>query len=180
MKNKIFATSLLALSLIAQPAFAQTANEAQANVEMMSQVTKAADFINNAAFSDKFEIESSNLAQGNSTSDKVRSFAAMMVNDHSKASQELLAVAKAAGISATPPPELQPRHRAIVDSLLPLRGAEFDARYIEAQVQAHTEGVALFTAYAQNGDNPELKAFAAKTLPTLQQHLEMVTAMKGQ
>ena len=55
-----------------------------------------------------------------------------------------------------------------------MTGSEFDRAYDEMQQQAHEEAVALFSDYARNGDNPDVKAWAAKTLPHLREHLEMV------
>jgi putative membrane protein len=173
------AAALLAFGFLAVPlGVAQTSNDPAVVLKSLSAVTKAADFVNNASYSDKFEIDSSNLAHGNTTNKAVMEFAKQMIDDHSKASTELRNAAKADGLNVTPPPALDARHQAMIDVLTPLKNDEFDDKYIEFQTQAHKEGVTLFTAYATNGDRPELKAFAAKTLPTLQHHLDMISGVK--
>ena len=177
MKRPVAA--LLAFSLVTMPlAFAQNADDPATVLKAMSAVTTAPDFVNAASYSDKFEIDSSNLAQGNTTNKAVMDFAKQMIADHSKASEELRNTAKADGLAVTPPPALDARRQAMIDVLTPLKEAQFDAKYIEFQTHAHKEGVALFTAYSSNGDKPELKAFAAKTLPTLQEHLDKISASK--
>ena len=67
---------------------------------------------------------------------------------------------------------LDAEHQQMIQRLQGLRGAEFDRMYIQQQVQAHQKAVDLFTAYSQNGDQAELKQWAARTLPALQQHLQ--------
>jgi putative membrane protein len=169
---------LLLCMTTASTVIAQTADDPSATMQVLSNITTSSDFVNLASLSDKFEIDTANLAHGNTTNEAVRNVAQQILDDHSKAGAELRNVAKAAGMAVTPPPALDARKQAVVNALTPLRDAEFDAKYIEAQIQAHQEGVALFTSYADKGDNAELKAFAAKTLPMLQKHLEMVTALQ--
>jgi putative membrane protein len=179
MKFVSAAAAVLLLGMSAlSPALAQAENDPSKTLQVLSNVTTSSDFVNLASLSDKFEIDSANLAHGNTTNEAIRNVAQQILDDHSKAGAELRNVAKAAGMAVTPPPALDARKQAVVNALTPLRDAEFDAKYIEAQIEAHKEGVALFTSYADKGDNAELKAFAAKTLPTLQQHLAMVTALQ--
>jgi putative membrane protein len=71
------------------------------------------------------------------------------------------------------PTELDAEHKRKLDDLAKLSGREFDTAYDRAQMEAHREAVALFESYAQTGDNPDLKQWAAKTLPHLKAHLTM-------
>ncbi|TKB30574.1 MAG: DUF4142 domain-containing protein, partial [Mesorhizobium sp.] len=74
--------------------------------------------------------------------------------------------------SATAPagPSLDTKHQALLDQLKEASGDSFQSKYIDMQTQAHKEAVALFSAYANSGDDPAMKEFAKKTLPVLQMH----------
>src|SRR5712671_2681649 len=76
-------------------------------------------------------------------------------------------------VKAPLPTGLDAEHQKKLDELKAKSGKEFDRAYDQMQLQAHEEAVALFSDYARNGDNPDLKAWAAKTLPHLREHLEM-------
>lgn len=141
-------------------------------------VTTAQQFVPIAAASNMFEIESSRLALQKSQSAGVKSFAQEMIDDHTKATKEMQAVLAKANLAA--PAAMDARHQQMVTQLNSASGAQFDQAYMTMQLQAHQEAVALFTSYSQGGDNPDLKAFATKTLPTLKEHLAMVQkAQKG-
>jgi putative membrane protein len=179
MKAKLMAAAA-ALFIFTTPGFAQeTTDNAKASIEAMSKVTTAQEFVTHAAMSDMFEIQTGQMAQEQGGSDAAKQFGQMLVQDHSNASKELMNLAKAAGIDAQPPSALDQRHQVIVDSLKDAEGAGFDKAFGQAQAQAHQEGIALFQAYSQNGDNDQLKAFAQKGLPKLQQHLEMAQQLAG-
>jgi putative membrane protein len=101
-----------------------------------------------------------------------------MISDHQKTSGELKAMAQNGGSTmSAPPAALDQKHQRMLDKLKGLKGAQFNKQYQADQVAAHREAVALFDRYAKSGDNAELKAWAAKTLPTLQQHLQMAQNM---
>ena len=162
----------------AAPAFAQdNAATTSAAVDPAS-ITEPADFANMAAISNMFELESSTLALERATGEEVKTFAEQMIADHTKAAQEMLPAATEEGL--TPPEDLDDRHQDMLDQLSDLEGEEFDMAYIQAQVQAHDEAVALFEAYSTNGAEGPLKEFATATLPTLQMHQEHVRGLAGQ
>lgn len=77
-----------------------------------------------------------------------------------------------------PPATLDKTHQAKLDKLSKLQGKDFTKHYDDMQVPAHKDTVSLFQRYAKDGDNPELKAFAGKTLPKLQEHLKMAEALE--
>jgi predicted outer membrane protein len=110
------------------------------------------------------------LAAGQGASAEVKKFGQQMVDDHSKANDDLNKIADAKRI--TPAPRMDAKHSAAFDKLATLRGADFDKEYIAGQIADHKEAVALFEAEAKNGKDEDLKAFAAKALPTIKAHLD--------
>jgi putative membrane protein len=100
------------------------------------------------------------------------------VDDHSAANSELTQLATSKGI--TLPTELDTKHRADVTRLSKLSGAAFDGAYSKAMLDDHVKDVAAFEKESTSGTDPEVKAFATKTLPTLKQHLEMARSLNGQ
>ncbi|WP_421693213.1 DUF4142 domain-containing protein [Aestuariivirga sp.] len=178
----IFAAA--ALLLFTAPSFAQDtaapANDAgTVALEQMSKVTRAQDFAMLAATSDMFEIQSGEMAQKQGGNPGVQEFGAHLVKDHSMSTAELTKIVEAEKLDAALPAKLDPRHQAIVDSLQDAKAEGFDAAFLQSQIQAHREGIALFEAYAQNGDNAQLKGFAQKGLPVLKQHLAMAQTLAG-
>jgi putative membrane protein len=81
-------------------------------------------------------------------------------------------------VKAMLPTSLDSEHQKMLDELKAKSGKEFDSNYDQIQVEAHEDAVALFDAYAKDGDDPELKRWAAKTLPHLKQHLTMAEKLK--
>jgi putative membrane protein len=169
---------LLGVSLLgATAAFAQTATETPA-AAAPAEVTNPQQFADMASSSNMFEIESSRIALEKASSEEVKTFAQHMIDDHTKAGEDMKAAAQSDGI--TPAEALQPAHQAKLDELSGMEGEAFDQAYLSAQVAAHDEAVALFEGFSANGEDSALKAFAANTLPTLQQHREEVGALAGQ
>jgi putative membrane protein len=158
---RIFIAAAMGLALFAGSANAQT--------------PPAQEFVNKVAISDMFEIQSSKLAATKADADS-KTFAQTMVTDHTKTSDELKALV--GKIKLTLPSAMDDAHKKKLDDLTKLSSDQFDDMYDRAQVEAHEEAVKLFTAYSNNGDNADLKAWAAKTLPALQHHLEMAKKLK--
>ena len=117
------------------------------------------------------EVELGKLAQERGTSDAVKQFGQRMVDDHSKANSELSQLAQSKGV--TVPSGLDAKAQATKDKLSKLSGAAFDRAYIADMVKDHRTDIAEFQKEANSGHDAETKAFAAKTLPTLQEHLRM-------
>lgn len=169
-------TIMLGVSLLAvNTAFAQAPAEAPAAV---AAVTDPQQFADMASSSNTFEIESSRVALEKSTNDQVLAFAQHMIDDHTKAGQDMMAAAQSDGI--TPATALQPHHQSQLDELTGLEDEAFDEAYLAAQVAAHDEAVALFEAFSTNGEESALKSFAAETLPTLQEHRAEVGTLAGE
>jgi putative membrane protein len=136
------------------------------------------NFITEAAEAGHAEVELGKIAQQNGASQAVKDFAARMVADHGKANQELASIAK--GLGVTPPMQPGSKHQADAKKMMKLKGADFDREYAEHMVKDHEKTVSLFEKQSKNGDAGELKAFASKTLPTLQEHLKMAQDLKKQ
>ena len=128
-------------------------------------------FVHNAAIGGLAEVEMGKLAQQKAGSDQVKQFGSRMVDDHSKANDELKQIASAKGI--TLPTDLDSKHKSKMDKLQKLSGAEFDRAYMDDMVADHKEDVSEFQKQSSSGKDSDLKGFASKTLPTLQDHLKM-------
>jgi putative membrane protein len=136
-------------------------------------------FIDKAAVSNKFEIDTSELALKYGKSADVKSFAQKMIDDHKKAGADFKAGLAQANIEP-PADSLDVSHTAKYAKLrLFTTEKGFDSAYVDEQLEAHKEAVATFKDYAANGPTPALKSFAEKTLPTLQHHLDMVQTLRS-
>jgi putative membrane protein len=168
------ATKLLAgvaLATLSFAAFSATGQE-ETDTSLAAQ-----QFADAAASSNMFEIRSSELAIDRASNEDVKLFAQQMITDHTAASEKLMAAAQQDGI--TPSDQMAPHHQNMLDGLTSADGEASDAAYVEAQVAAHEEAVALFEAYVADGPEGALKAFATETLPTLILHHEHVSALAG-
>ena len=136
-------------------------------------------FVTGAAEAGMAEVEAGKLAESKASSSAVKAFAERMVKDHSKANEDLMALASKKGIN--PPAEPSAAQRATLSSLQKLSGAEFDEAYAKQMgVQAHQDAVALFERAAKDVNDTDIKAFAVATLPTLKEHLEMSQKLENQ
>ena len=169
MKRLVIAS--LALSL-AVPAFAQSAAEKTGVNSLIGVPPKTEDFVQEAAASDMFEIASSKLAAERGD-DATKAFAQQMVADHQKTSDELKALVSSGKVKATFPSAMTSEQQSMLDKLNGLQGDDFNKQYHSDQESAHEDAVDLFKRYGDEGDNPELKAWAAATRPALEQHLQM-------
>jgi putative membrane protein len=118
------------------------------------------------------EIQSSQFVAPNADAD-TKPFAERMIRDHTQTSNELKELVQSGKVRAELPSGLDAEHQKKLDDLKKLIGRELDRQYDRMQLQAHQEAVDLFGRYAQGGDNNDLKAWAAKTLPHLREHLTM-------
>jgi putative membrane protein len=143
------------------------------------QVSKQAEqFVHEAAMAGIAEVKLGEMATERAQSADVKQFGQRMVTDHTKANDKLKAIAQDKNIEV--PAEMNKKHQKIADKLAKLQGEEFDRAYIRAMVKDHEKAVELFSKEAQQGQDPDLKAFAAETLPTLQEHLTMVNELAQQ
>jgi putative membrane protein len=141
---------------------------------MLSSMDKK--FMMDAAMGGKAEVAMAQLALERASSDAVKQYAQKMIDDHTKAGEELMQVASMKGI--TLPMEPDAKHKALLAKMQGLSGAEFNSLYIKmAGVQDHQKMEKLFMSESAKGKDADAKGFAAKTLPTVQEHLRMAREM---
>ena len=128
-------------------------------------------FVEEAAIGSMAEVEMGNLAQQKAGSDAVKQFGRRMVTDHSKANDELKQVAASKGMQV--PAALDEKHKKDLDRLSKMTGADFDKAYMSHMLDDHKKDVADFKKQASSAKDQDVKAFASKTLPTLQEHLQL-------
>jgi putative membrane protein len=136
-----------------------------------------AQFARDAAADGLAEVELGRLAVEKASSAEVKSFGQMMVEDHSKANEELKALASRKDINL--PSDPKPEHKAEKERLEKLSGAAFDQAYAKAMAKEHKKAVDLFSKQASRGADAELKAWAAQKLPTLKQHHAKAAELAG-
>jgi putative membrane protein len=130
------------------------------------------DFVQKAAMSDMYEVEAGKIASQKGQTAPVKGFGEMMVDAHSKTTEELKGIVASEKIKVDLPETLDAKHQKLINDLNAASTADFDKTYAKQQVDGHQDAVNLFDSYAKKGDNAALKAFAQKTLPVIQQHLD--------
>ena len=126
-------------------------------------------FVREAAQGGLAEVELGKLATEKGSSDDVKKFGQRMVDDHSKANDELKQIASSKGIDV--PQEISAKDKMLKAKLSKLSGPNFDVAYMESMVKDHKKDVGDFTKESTSGADPDVKEFATKTLPTLKDHL---------
>ena len=129
------------------------------------------DFVQKAAMSDMYEIEAGKIATQKGQSDAVKQYGTKMTEMHTQMSNELKSIVEADKINVQLPTKLDDKHQKMIDDLNEAKAEDFDKTYIDQQESAHKTAVDLFEDYAESGDNGAVKAFAAKTLPIIKEHL---------
>ena len=122
-------------------------------------------FMRNAAKGGMMEVAMGKLAEQNGQSDDVKAFGKRMVADHSKANDELMALAEKKGVK--------------LPSEKPAKQWSSDKDYMTMMVKDHEKDLAEFQAEASNGSDPDLKKFAERTAKTVQKHLELAKETQG-
>jgi putative membrane protein len=168
--------ALMAFMAIAT-AHAQTPNVSGVEPASTKPNVPSADrrFADEAAQAGAAEINDAQTALKNADRQDIKDFGQHMIDDHSKAAAKLKSLATGEGL--TLPSGESAADQKQSDTLQKLSGARFDRQYILTERKAHKAAVALFTAESKNGKDGELKSFAGETLPVLQGHLNMITAM---
>jgi putative membrane protein len=197
MRSALVVSSFAALALaFASPSFAQQAPAAMPSQGTMPQTQMPAqnqtqpghmatseqaqkhklserdrNFAKEAALGGMAEVELGKLAQQNAHKEDVKQFGAKMVQDHTNINQQLMPILAAKDVTA--PTQLDEKHRKTLDKLSKMRGAEFDRTYMHDMVEDHEKDVKKFRQEAEHGNDADLKAFAQKTLPVLEEHLKL-------
>lgn len=168
--RKILATCTLLT--ISTAAFAQSTAETTGVNSTLGIPPTTEDFVKEASMSDMFEIESSKLALQKG-GDATKAFAQQMIDAHHKTTSELKALLDGGKVKAVPATAMSDAQTKSLEELRGLSGNDFDEAYQDEQEDAHEDAVDLFKRYGSEGDNPDLKAWAAKTVPALEHHLKM-------
>jgi putative membrane protein len=134
-------------------------------------------FMNEAASGGMMEVEAGRLASETATSDRVKAFGNMMVQDHTNANNELKGLAAQKNVML--PDSMMAEHREHINKLKNKTGKEFDKAYMSMMVTDHNEDVNKFQVTANNAADADLKAFASKTLPVLRTHLDSAKAINS-
>ncbi len=128
-------------------------------------------FLQKAVSAGMTEIKAGQMALQKATDAKVKTFAQLMIDDHSRANKELEALARRKGWVL--PESIDQKCQNELDKLASATAQEFDRKYLRGQIAAHEEAVKVFAEQSQTGQDNDLKNWAAKTLPTLRDHLQM-------
>jgi len=132
-------------------------------------------FVVNAADGGMTEVAASQLAQSSATDQRIKDFANMMVNDHTKAGDQLkkLAAAKNLVVPAT----ISDKNQKNIDDLSKKTGTDFDKAYVNMMLKDHKKVVDMFKKEGDDAKDPDLKSWVNSTLPTLQMHLDSIKAI---
>jgi putative membrane protein len=178
--NRSVLAGAVVLAMCAAPAFAQTTDtNKQKGTTQKSGTQKSATpakagsdqhFVMEAAKGGMAEVELGKLATQKATNDQVKQFGQRMVDDHGKANDELKSLAQNKKI--TLPTEVDPKDKAFHDRLAKMSGEQFDRAYMQHMLADHRKDVNAFRMESKSGKDPDVKAWASKTLPTLEEHLK--------
>lgn len=134
------------------------------------------EFMTKAAQSNMLEVALGREVARKAKSSEVKAFGERMMTDHAKANDELRRIAERKGV--TLPTELDEEHRRELTQLAALSDEKLDKEYVTQMVEEHTHDVEAFREASKNVKDPELRAWAAKTLPILEDHLARAKALK--
>jgi putative membrane protein len=134
-------------------------------------------FIDKVTIGGMAEIQAGQLAAAQGNSDAVKQIGRHMVMDHQDADNKLKAIAEADGVER--PTDLDAASSKQFAQLQKLHGKKFDHQYVQDELTAHKETIALFKSEAESGKNAALKQFATDTLPILHQHFDAFTRLNG-
>lgn len=170
MKNNL-TKAVLATAIAAAVAMPYAASAQTMNTPAASALNKTDQgIVQGMARANIAEIEAAKLALANGQSEQVKTFAQQMIDDHTKALADVTTLAQNKGV--TLPTEPDAKHKAMAASLAKLKGDAFDKRYMaQAGVADHTAVHAALKKDEARAKDPDVKALAAKMLPTVEQHL---------
>jgi putative membrane protein len=137
-----------------------------------------AEFVKMAAIGGMTEVQLGKIGAEKARNADVKKLAERLVADHTKANEGLKKAAKDAGLAV--PEQIDREHQAHIDHFKDFKGEDFDRAFIDHQVKDHEKDIALFTRASKEAKNSVIKDFAAKALPTLQEHLEEAKKLQKQ
>jgi putative membrane protein len=188
MTRFLLASAVLALSACGGTAPDETANsttnleigepEAEANLAGPQEAPVAGtEYVAKAAASDAYEIASGKLAQDKAQRAEVKSFAQMLVTDHTKSTADLKTAATSVP-GARVDPAMDAEQTANMRALEAAGATDFDRLFLDQQIAAHQKALSLVQGYAQNGDTPALKSHASTVATPIQQHLQRAQELR--
>ena len=166
----LFAAAVVVSAQQTQPGPGQ--DHSQASTTTKARASADEGFVKEAAKGGLAEVELGKLATEKASNDRVKQFGQKMVTDHSKANDELKPIAASKNIQVAS--ELDSKDEATYNRMKGMSGAAFDRAYVSDMLRDHEKDVAAFRKESTSGHDPDVKAFAAKTLPTLEEHLKMI------
>ena len=137
--------------------------------------TSTKGFVDEAALTDMYEVQAGQLATTRAHAADVKNFGQKMVDDHTKTTNELKSILTKSAPNFMPPMQLDSRREGLLNDLKGAKDEDFEGRYIAQQSNIHNEALILMRGYAKDGDNPDIKTFAANVQPVVQMHIDMIT-----
>lgn len=181
VSKTVLATALVGALSFGGAALAQTGNtndssamqqSSQSHMNSMSKPSaKDMDFARKASAANLTEIKSSELVDSHSQSEAVKNFAQTMIQDHTKAEDQLKEIAQQENLTIPDAP--MSSQQKMISKLQGLNGSAFDKAYSKDMLKGHKQAVKLFKKESSHGKNDKLKGYATQTLPTFEHHLEM-------
>jgi putative membrane protein len=175
--RKLAVSVAIAAIVIFPAVLAQSVGEKTGVNSALGVAPSTADFVKEAANSDMLEIATAKIAEEKGNAEE-KKFAQQMITDHTKTTTELKGLVSSGDVKAEMPTTMEASYQSKVDKLRDTKPADFASEYDPMQVSAHKDAISLFQRYSKSGDNPKLKNWAGKTLPTLQHHLAMAESME--
>lgn len=139
--------------------------------------TKDSRFLKDAAIGAMTEVQLGQTAQQQGSDEAVKQFGQRMVTDHGKELDQIKSLAQSKGVDL--PMELDKKHKKLADKMAKLSGSDFDKIYASDMLKDHEKDLSDFQKEADKATDPDVKAFAAKTVPTLQEHLSLAQKLPG-
>ena len=172
ISNSALATLGVALAIVGFTLAAPHANAAP------SVCTKDCNFIQAAAQGGMTEVKLGELACSTGQRDDVKQFGQRMVKDHGGINDDLKALATQKGVTLSD--SLDAEHQGVVDKMSALSGSDFDNAYIAGMIKDHKTDAKAFKAESSATKDTDVKGFVDKTIPVVNEHLKLITAMKKQ
>jgi len=161
---RVMSLAILAVALAAPSARAQTTSgNAPVNDSLFAEA---------AVLGGLSEVQLAQIGAQKATDSELKKLSKEMIDDHNKLNQELVNLAAQKRIAI--PRTLDARAQFCAQNLMGVSSEHFDRCYAKAQLHAHTEAIATYEAEAERGQDPDVKAFAARALPSIKKHLHAI------
>lgn len=175
-----FTKSVTTLAFCSMAALAQDSMEKMDHSKMAHskmghgkmKMTADLNFVMEAASGGMTEVALGKMATEKGSSQAVKDFGQKMVDDHSKANDELKTIASSKNMTLPAAPNA--KDQAVIDKMSKFSGAAFDKAYVKDMVADHNKDIMVFTKEANSGTDTDIKSFADKTLPTLKEHQKLI------